>query len=162
VVRKEEGGNMREIKFRGKRIDNGQWVYGYYLVAAGMPFISVFGKREPIPVIPDTVGQYTGLKDKKGKEIYEGDIIELERSGYIWRFVITFENEKYYGVFRDTIYRNFETDTVSDCGEATYKMVEVNVKRGTELYDFVYVEGADYTVIGNIHDNPELLESVRE
>jgi hypothetical protein len=65
---------MREIKFRGKRIDNGEWVQGYFLVAAGMPFISAFGERSPILVIPETVGQYTGLKDKNGNEIYEGDI----------------------------------------------------------------------------------------
>ena len=73
---------MREIKFRGKRVDNSKWVYGYYLVAGGIPFISTFGEKEPIAVIPETVGQYTGLHDKNGKEIYEGDILNYHYTQY--------------------------------------------------------------------------------
>jgi len=69
---------MREIKFRGKRVDNGELVYGYYIVAGGIPFISTFGVREPIAVIPETVGQYTGGKDKNGVEIYEGDKVLID------------------------------------------------------------------------------------
>lgn len=69
----------REILFRAKCVDNGEWVYGYYLVAAGMPFISTFGVREPIAVIPeDTVGQFTGLYDKNGNKIFEGDRVLID------------------------------------------------------------------------------------
>lgn len=66
---------MREIKFRGKRLDNGEWIEGFYLVAAGMAFISVFAVREPVAVDPQTVGQFTGFLDKDGKEIFEGDAV---------------------------------------------------------------------------------------
>ena len=100
---------MREIKFRGKRVDNGEWVYGYYIVAGGIPFISTFGVREPIAVIPETLEQYTGLKDKNGKEIYEGDILNYHYTQYdgngcnatvIWQtsgFMLKNNNNGYLG-----------------------------------------------------------------
>ena len=63
----------REIKFRGKRIDNGEWVYGYFSQnRIGQAIISNYGIEDWV-INPGTVGQYTGLKDKNGKEIYEGD-----------------------------------------------------------------------------------------
>ena len=117
---------MREIKFRGKRIDNGEWVQGYFLVAAGMPFISAFGERSPILVIPETVGQYTGLKDKHGKEIYEGDIVLYgdEKGVVIYHeceFSLKIKGEEYiqHGLLVEKSFRPFE-------------------------------------VIGNIYENPEL------
>jgi len=138
---------MREIKFRGKRVDNGWWEYGYYLVVsekhliisadATISFngnydrmgcfgeISNEGNGWPCEVIPKTVGQYTGLKDKNGKEIYEGDIVKRTGLGL---FEVVFEGDSFLAK--------------------------------NNHYHFLGWAGDDEReVIGNIHDNPELMEA---
>ena len=131
---------MREILFRGKRADNGEWVYGFYS-PVNLPifgnqghFINENGFRA-VEVIPETVGEYTGLTDKNGKKIFEGDIVECK-----WfNAMVRIEHRKHLIIFSDG----------SFCAEWYI---------GQDNYHNDLHNTFDRKVIGNIHDNPELLE----
>lgn len=137
---------MREILFRGKRVDNGEWVYGDLLQPTKEKILNIYeisdynslmGDRHE--VYPETVGQYTGLNDKNGKKIFEGDILQ-DKFGQIK--IVDYSDE--WGAFRTCFVRalNEEGKIVATVGGAS----------------FVGTIWRKYEVIGNIHDNPELLE----
>lgn len=115
---------MREIKFRGKRLDNGEWVYGDLHIRTPFPHIHSEIDYGKVDIDPHTVGQFTGLHDKNGKEIYEGDIVRYDMGG---------ECEVSY-----CIGGGFAGFDLSPAFHNEHQLTDVEV-------------------IGNIHDNPELL-----
>ena len=129
---------MREILFRGKRLDNGEWVYGDYWHLPEKNFYCISDKEFNRKVTPETVGQYTGLTDKNGRKIFEGDIIHLEYSQVFFGGV-------YFGEYTAEVsYKEgcFITDGINNGDEIE-----------TPLSGF---DNDEVEIIGNIHDNPEL------
>lgn len=144
---------MREILFRAKRIDNSEWVEGYFVIGkwyldekeryAILPIDLCFYPHceinEWIEIDPKTLCQYTGLKDKNGKRIWENDIVDASEEWW------------------------------SACGPAGHNSPIIKVEWLEGLTGFepfanydcdcgVYIDASGYEVIGNIFDNPELLK----
>ena len=130
---------MREILFRGKRLDNGEWVEGdlrhggYYLNDPNVYIVVRFADTViNYPVAPSTVGQYTGLKDKNGRRIFEGD----ELAWHNGSGTVNFSNN---GCFCVRLH-----------GEIEY------YGRNNPAIDIIFNLYPELEVIGNIHDNPEM------
>ena len=123
---------MREILFRGKRTDNGEWIEGdiHKNTEFSKAHIHPSGERVmSFEIIPETVGQYTGLTDKNGKKIFEGDLIRSTETG--------------------------ETAIVQWFSEHSAFMIWCKT---SNQVGFLYeCEKSIIEVIGNIHDNPELI-----
>lgn len=146
---------MREILFRGKRLDNGKWVQGflviwgndYYIAPDINAYTSMGGRGKGrcmmfghyYQVLPETVGQFTGLIDKNSKKIFEGDIIKI---------VPDYDYSDDYSISKVYSYNGILcVDYHGDDFDST-------------ALGFLddYLPDGDFEVIGNIHDNPELLE----
>lgn len=152
---------MREILFRGKRVDNGEWVYGYvtrFRNVRNQVYTAIIqicddetkecDIQDLVPVLDETICEFTGLTDKNGNKIFEGDILsftvfdynnnDIQYKGVVkWsdteklatRFMIWHDNEnEYYG------------------------------NDGAFDFDWVHYQDSEIEIIGNIYDNPELLE----
>lgn len=146
---------MRKILFKGKRTDNGEWVCGYYVLRKrpyfkdkGADFehiicdnlvIDDFNDKQFVDTIPitysvdsETVGQYTGLTDTNGNKIFEGDIV--------W--------DSY-----DEDYGKVEWDN---------DVAKFIITFSTFTVDFDSVCGEELEIVGNVYDNPEMMEKIKE
>ena len=131
----------REILFRGKRMCNGKWMIGnLFCCDDGDCFIVSSGFRQNhYKVDPKTVGQFTGLTDKNGKKIFEGDILLIE-----WKVT-----------GRTPVH---ETHIVVYSKSGFFTENNGQLKGQVSNYACSNCSGLSVEVIGNIHDNPELLE----
>lgn len=145
---------MREIKFRGKRQDNGEWIYGSLILSNFSAFIAVMVNTlnnekimsmEYHKVNPETVGQFIDQYDEDGKEIYDGDL--LLKDGY---------NDTYDGCMAEVFFK-----------ESAFKMRNRDYRRDGQIIKKVTPEcggyctwiaqgGSGYRIVGNIYDNPDL------
>lgn len=134
---------MREILFRGKRIDNGEWIEGDFISSSAYAdrawitesktlFDGEICEIRVCEVDPSTIGQYIGLKDENGKMIFEGDILKVV-------------------YLKGTSYEKRIT------GPVVYGKNELEFYVDTEYFGYG-IYGMSPKVIGNIHDTPELLD----
>ena len=142
----------REILFRGKSANTGEWVEGF-CVQFGETYSNIIireiGKLNLYGVVPiyeheivisETVGQYTGLKDKTGRKIFEGDIVRrFNRNG---QEIMSYVVEWY-----------------SDCSMFVLDCIDFDMEFDT---DFTVFYGDEFEIVGNIHDNPELVRKDEE
>ena len=132
---------MRPIKFRAKNI-NGVWVYGSLVYSNELDAAIYFQTGEGsvksmdwVYVNKETIGQFTGLRDAHGKEIYEGDILKWKADNCLYAVVFN------WGMF----YASVEVCNQRTCG-------------GFPLHRLTEYDDEDCEIVGNIHDNPELMK----
>ena len=144
---------MRDILFRGKRTDTSEWVEGNLVliknyeeqpyqcfIISQLSYLEYGEFDEMYQVFPETVGQFAGLTDKNGKKIFEGDIVKYKA------------NATYLGKFLECIGQ-------VKCNKKTASYaVSAKDNIGAKYYDYFPIK---CEVIGNIHDNPELLTAER-
>lgn len=124
---------MREFLFRGKRTDNGEWITDSETYIRDGDGIWLSDENlNVVTVIPETVGQFTGLTDKNGVRIFEGDIVRYDVNYH--DMVISYDVENWGGWLYEDMDDNMQA----------YSIYEFNLK--------------DIAVIGNIHDNPDILK----
>ena len=148
---------MREIEFRGKRVDNNEWVFGSlcrtksidFIVGSGDGLLIKKGDREYLnysyfyKVRRKTVGEYTGFNDKNGNKIFEGDMVEYNRYGT--------------GLLRA------EVKFIEICGAwwcSDMQLADLLTEQGSWMQEKYGIEGVA-RIIGNIHDSPELIKEER-
>ena len=166
---------MREVLFRAKRKSDGIWVYGAYVAKNWYPTGNVFeGKVVEESniidyeyeclwnkVIPESVSEFTGLTDKNGKKIFEGDIVEYEHelSGFL-RFEIGEDHKprrSHSCYWDDKHYLHYKRNYAVEWKGKDARWI---LRNGSDQHDLRQVSLSMHNgvIIGNIHDNPELLK----
>jgi uncharacterized phage protein (TIGR01671 family) len=164
-----EGKTMREILFRGKRLDNRGWVEGWLYKRVVhlegchqnvvVDAIEVYDGKNPLSISyytvdPDTVGEYTGMTDMAGRKIFEGDLLSATINAKTgkhkdqWGFEV-WDTEKQETVW-SVEWKNFNAQN-------GFRVYGKDRRFNISLSNSVIING-DCRVIGNIHDNPELLD----
>ncbi len=161
---------MREILFKAKRLDNGEWVEGHLVKRpsciqfcldsysswyVNRPAADPDDNSSEYNIDPETIGQYTGLKDKSGRRIFEGDILR-NHGNPVDLTLVKFGEFGVIDVEAESVVDNaigwhtkvIPTDALSQCEPFCYNM---------PLSDY-WLKRYEAEVIGNIHDNPELLK----
>ncbi len=143
----------RETLYRGMRLDNGKWVYGYYVKLSMWQNDThlIIGKGEygctyKFEVDPDTVGEYTGLKDKNGVKIFVGDIIKAHYANAVKSDFVEY-----------VVFHNGRFSATPDNAHC-WTMLADGVRHPRQD-NTIYMESCE--VIGNIYDNPELLKEAK-
>jgi uncharacterized phage protein (TIGR01671 family) len=154
----------RIILFRGQKVENSEWVYGFHYafppICRIRHWLNLFNHYGDVDVIPETVGQYTGLQDKNGTDIYEGDILQFED---------TDSESVDVGLGRDCMCKVSETAVVNwaevvlqnGCFGLDIKGSELYENRFIDFNELIQDWDEDFfknaEIIGNIWDNRELL-----
>lgn len=148
---------MREIKFRGKCIPEfthpvAKWVYGSFV--SGKLILSPYKERNQnrnfwYEVDPDTVGQFTGLKDKDGREIYEGDILQNKHA----RYILKYDEGEFIAV-------EITTRAVPDKTGWHWEEIEKSVQPLKDVLNNI-IDDYKVIVVGNIHDNVIVRDGAR-
>lgn len=157
---------MREILFRGKRTDNSAWETGSLVViwpGTSMETVFITDKSTgyQTKVDPSTVGQYTGLLDKNGKRIFEADIVRYTFDSPDDPAATANGLKPRIGrIFWSEWRASFAVTAGQNGSDALNNDIALYI-RGRSIYE--YVQGANTVeIIGNIHDNPELLEEASD
>ena len=145
---------MKQILFRGKRIDNNEWVYGFYFERLTDSIKHCYIKYETwdegfvtYEVIPETVNQFTDLCDKNGKKIFEGDIIHIKCgysfSAFVGKGIVFFDEKRLQFKVKSVKPSSFDSEKGNVYDECDFTVID------------------SYEVIGNIYENPELLGDMK-
>ena len=144
---------MRTIKFKGKCIDSSKWIEGYYYQECDNTYIikdrqkdSMLNRNEAVLIDPDTVCQFTGLLDKNGKEIYDGDVLRSDK--YPYSCIEIEERDNYFGVIE-------WNENEAAFYIVTIKNPKSSVKGISDgISDYLSKSALqDFEVIGNINDD---------